>query len=144
MALTNCPVCDHENSDAAFHCASCGHPFESTKHTGPWGAVTNAKTPINVFALAMMAGASIFGYSATNVEGPEALKAFTYSLHTFLAVVGMFFLTLLFCRSAMYPPTAAGDAQATSGQDKPGVAAGLIGVILVAYGVYQAFAWLSE
>ncbi len=145
MALTKCPECTHENSDKALHCVSCGHPVETTiQASSPWAAVTKAKTPINVFALAMMAGASVFGYSATKVEGAEALKAFTYSLHTFLAVVGMFFLTLLFCRSAIYHPDEVSRSHTTLGQDKPGVAAGLIGLILIAYGLYQAFASLTQ
>jgi hypothetical protein len=145
MPLTKCPECDHEISDKAVHCVSCGHPVETTNQVpGPWAAVTRAKTPINVFALAMMAGASVFGYSATKVEGTDALKAFTYSLHTFLAVVGMFFLTLLFCRSAIYHPNELSDAQAKLGQDRPGIAAGVIGLIFVAYGLYQAFATLSH
>ena len=148
MALTGCPECKHENSDKAAHCAKCGHPFKMTNNeTGLWAAVTKAKTPINVFALAMMACAAVFGYSATKVESAEALRAFTYSLHTFLAVVGMFFLTLLFCRSAIYHPnelSKQSDSQMGVGHDKPGLAAGLICLLCLAYGMYQVYATWSQ
>lgn len=49
----------------------------------------------------MMACASLFGVSATQIEG-HALSAFTYALHIFLAIAGMFFICLLFCRSSIY------------------------------------------
>lgn len=143
MAIVSCPDCKREISDQAPTCVNCGHPFQAQRRQGVWDAVTQARTPINVFALAMMAGASVFGYSATRVEGPESLRAFTYSLHTFLAVVGMFFLTLLFCRSAIYHPNDVDIDPASPTQDRPIIAAGLIGTLLIAYGIYQAFATLS-
>jgi nitrate reductase gamma subunit len=94
-----------------------------------------------VFALAMMACAAVFGASATLLK-ENSLSAFTYSLHTFLAVTGMFFLTLLFCRKAIYPPSDlvwAMKHKVDLGSDRPVLAAVLIGIMLVFYGYYQGF-----
>lgn len=45
--------------------------------TSPWSAVTRSRTPINVFAIAIIACAAILGASATQIKGPESLIAFT-------------------------------------------------------------------
>ncbi|MEH6652086.1 MAG: hypothetical protein V7707_18845 [Motiliproteus sp.] len=80
--------------------------------------------------------------SATQVVSDNALTAFTYSLHTFLAVTGMFFVTILFCRKGVYHPDdlakAKRDGLSDMGDDKPVVAAVLIGLMMLAYGLYQA------
>lgn len=106
-----------------------------------WKAVTKARTPINVFAIAMMAAASLFGASSTQIEGHE-LEAFTYSLHIFLAVAGMFFACLLFCKSSIYHPEELAKAKRDGFEfapDRPVLAASLIGVILTGYAAYQGW-----
>lgn len=150
MPLISCPDCDHSISDQAPACPNCGRPtgnIKSSAKSGAWQAVVKSRTPINVFALAMMACASVFGFSATNME-EDALKAFTYSLHVFLALSGMFFVCLLFCRSAIYHPEDLAKAKqqgVTFGKDRPVLAAVLIGGLILIYGAYQAglFEWLE-
>jgi len=143
MALLECPDCKGEISDQASACPKCGRPRESKdalgSWTGAWQAVGKTKTPINVFALAMMACAAVFGFSATQL-GENALAAFTYALHTFLAIAGMFFVILLFCRRAIYHPDDLAKAKEHGvdfGEDKPLLAAVLIGAMMIAYGGYQ-------
>lgn len=145
MALMKCADCGQEVSDAASACVKCGRPRDSAAPTGTWreawSATTRAKTPINVFALAMMACAAVFGVSATFLK-EDPLLAFTYSLHTFLAVSGMFFVTLLFCRKAIYHPddlARSKDHNVDLGPDRPVLAAILMGVMFFAYGIYQGF-----
>lgn len=131
-------------SEKAVACPHCGCPREgrdkgAAEDSGVWQAVLKSRTPINVFALAMMACASVFGFSATRL-GEDALVAFTYSLHVFLAVAGMFFVCLLFCRSAIYHPDDLAKAKRAGvelGKDRPVVAAVLIVSMMVAYGIYQ-------
>ena len=93
-------------------------------------AVTKSSTLINVFALAMMACAAILGASATQVDNICDLTAFTYTLHIFLAVSGMFFATILFCRKGMYHPEDLAKAKQAGvedlGHDKPMIAARFI------------------
>jgi ribose/xylose/arabinose/galactoside ABC-type transport system permease subunit len=107
-----------------------------------WGAVTRSKTPINLFAIAMMCCAAIFGMSATQIENANSLIAFTYTLHTFLAVSGMFFVTILFCRKGVYHPDdlakAKRDGLSDFGEDRPVIAAVLIALMLIAYCFYHA------
>ncbi len=99
--------------------------------------------PINVFALAMMACAAVLGVSSTSVDNTFALKAFTYSLHIFLAVSGMFFATILFCRKGLYHPDDLVVAKRAGvddlGNDNPVVAAVIICLIVLAYGSYQIY-----
>ncbi|EDY81578.1 hypothetical protein VDG1235_1196 [Verrucomicrobiia bacterium DG1235] len=111
-----------------------------------WKAVTKARTPINVFALAMMGAASVFGASATQIKGAE-LTAFTYALHIFLAVAGMFFVCLLFCRSAIYHPEDLANAKKSGydpAPDRPLLAAILIGVMFLGYTLYQGWIYSKE
>jgi len=147
MSLIKCPECDQEVSDRAQVCVHCGNPL--TKDGQPsrgfglaWGAVTSARTPINVFALAMMACAAVMGVSAAGIQNACALTAFTYTLHIFLAVCGMFFVTLLFCRRNMYHPEDVAKVEEARGKvewgSRPILAAVLIGVMLTLYAVYQA------
>ena len=146
MPLKPCPECEHQISDRAVACPNCGHPRETTGETrdswrGLWQAVGHTKTPINVFALAMMACAAVFGYSATRLE-QEALKGLTYSLHTFLVIAGMFFVCLLFCRKAIYHPddlARVKDHGVDLGRDRPVLAAILIALMLAGYALYQGF-----
>ena len=146
MALRECPDCEQQVSDQAAACPKCGRPAEATGETsgswsGAWQAVGKTRTPINVFALAMMACAAVFGVSSIQVE-QATLPAFTYSLHTFITIAGMFFVILLFCRNAIYHPDDLATAKKHGvdlGEDKPVVAAVLIGVMMIAYGCYQAF-----
>ncbi len=95
----------------------------------------------------MMTCAAILGMSATQVNSPESLKAFTYTLHIFLAVTGMFFVTILFCRKGVYHPDDLAKAKREGlddlGEDKPEIAAIAIGLMLLAYGLYQAFFCLT-
>jgi hypothetical protein len=53
----------------------------------------------------------------------------------------MFFATILFCRKGMYHPTDLAKAKQAGvedlGQDKPILAAVLIIIMVIAYGVYQ-------
>jgi hypothetical protein len=143
MALVECPDCGAESSELALACVKCGRPREKEEPSGSWRsawtAAARARTPINVFALAMMACAAVFGFSATMIKD-DPLPAFTYSLHTFLAIAGMFFVTLLFCRKAVYHPDELASAKlrdANLGPDRPVLAAVLIGVMMIAYGLYQ-------
>lgn len=104
-------------------------------------AVSQARTPINVFALAMMACAALLGLSATQISGCDSRTAFTYTIHAFLAVAGMCFVTLLFCPSTIYHPRDLAQADQTRAEgpraDRPGIAAALIMLMLLAYGWYQ-------
>jgi hypothetical protein len=106
-----------------------------------WNTVTKSRTPINVFALAMMACSAILGISATRVDEICSLTAFTYTLHIFLAVSGMFFATILFCRKGIYHPEDLAKAKHAGvddlGQDRPVIAAVLICIMVIGYGVYQ-------
>lgn len=147
MSLIKCTDCGQEISEEATTCVKCGRPQTIPETTPPesariWDAVIKAKTPINIFALAMMACASVLGYSATKITGCEALTAFTYTIHAFLAVSGMFFLAILFCRKGIYHP---GDLSKLSpetvkhlGQDRPGIAALLIVAMILVYAFYQS------
>ncbi|RDH87194.1 MAG: hypothetical protein DIZ78_05155 [endosymbiont of Escarpia spicata] len=100
-----------------------------------------ARTPINVFALAMMACAAILGASATQVTGCDARTAFTYTIHAFLAVTVMFFVTLLFYRKGIYHPLDLVNVKdgvvKDVGKDRPEVAAVIICLMLVGYAAYQ-------
>ncbi len=104
-------------------------------------AANKARTPINIFAIAMMACASILGGSATLVDSCEALTAFTYTIHAFIGVSGMFFLAMLFCRKGIYHPQdldkVSSEVRSELGKDRPIVAAVLISVMMLAYGYYQ-------
>ncbi len=151
MAMIKCEECGHAISDKAERCISCGCPSgsaneESTKQTGmssAWSAVSRSRTPINLFAIAMMCCASILGMSATQIDTPESLKAFTYTLHVFMAVTGMFFVTILFCRKGVYHPDDLAKAKRDGlsdemGPDQPMIAAVLIIIMLCAYAAFQA------
>jgi hypothetical protein len=146
MGMSSCEDCGHDISDQAKMCIKCGRPLESTKKSlgiidGPWAAVTRSKTPINLFAIAMMSCSSILGMSATQVVSENSLTAFTYTLHIFMAVTGMFFVTILFCRKGIYHPEDLAKAKREGindiGEDKPIVAAVLIVLMLIAYGLFQ-------
>ena len=151
--MTRCEDCDHAVSDKAACCIQCGCPLGSMASdtadkskglmSGAWLAVSKSKTPINLFAIAMMSCSSILGMSAVHIDSPEALTAFTYTLHIFIAVTGMFFVTLLFCRKGVYHPDDLAKAKRDGitddlGEDRPEVAAVLILIMLTAYAVYQA------
>jgi hypothetical protein len=150
MSLIKCPECNQEISNQAELCVNCGNPInkaieqQSYLNTA-WNTVTKSRTPINVFALAMMACSAILGVSATQVDGIYSLTAFTYTLHIFLAVSGMFFATILFCRKGMYHPEDLAKAKRAGvddlGEDNPIIAAVLIFLMVLAYGAYQ---WDSE
>lgn len=145
MPLDPCPDCEENVSSRAESCPRCGCPLTESDEIGggrkgAWNAVLKSRTPINVFALAMMACASILGVSAVNLD-TDALVGFTYTLHIFLAVSGMFFVCLIFCPRSMYHPDDLVRAQKEGVElerNRPVVAASLIGVMLVAYGLYQA------
>jgi heme/copper-type cytochrome/quinol oxidase subunit 2 len=89
----------------------------------------------------MMSCSSILGMSATRVVSDNSLIAFTYTLHIFMAVTGMFFVTILFCRKGIYHPDDLAKAKREGitdmGEDKPIVAAVLIVLMLIAYGLFQ-------
>jgi predicted ferric reductase len=146
MTMIQCENCQYELSDQALTCIKCGHPQYDkdsliTEKNSAWNAVTRSKTPINLFAIAMMSCAAILGMSAVTIDNDYALIAFTYTLHIFLAVTGMFFLTILFCRKAVYHPEDLAKAKKAGledlGNDRPILAAVLIGLMLLAYGLYQ-------
>jgi hypothetical protein len=148
MSLVKCEDCGQEISDQALMCVKCGRPSGASNESrsfwqGAWAAVTKSKTPINLFAIAMMSCAAILGMSATRIKSETSLEAFTYTLHTFLAVAGMFFVTILFCRKGIYHPDdlakAKRDGISDMGEDRPVIAAMLIFIMLIAYGLYQAF-----
>jgi hypothetical protein len=66
MSIIKCLECGQDISDQATLCVKCGypiHPAEESpdKKSALWNAVTKARTPINIFALAMMACASVLG-----------------------------------------------------------------------------------
>jgi len=146
VSLVKCLDCGAEISDKAVACVRCGRPLGNAeqhpvKSSTLWSTVTKARTPINVFALAMMACAAVLGYSATQVTGCDARTVFTYAIHAFLAVSGMFFLAILFCRKGIYHPEDLGNVKPEVlkelGKDRPVVAAALIMFLLLAYGFYQ-------
>ncbi|MCW8884990.1 MAG: zinc ribbon domain-containing protein [Motiliproteus sp.] len=146
MSLIKCSECDHEISDKAKFCISCGFPLDKdeeteTKQSLGWHTASKARTPINIFALAMMCCASILGGSATFVDTCQSQTAFTYTIHAFLAVSGMFFLTILFCRKGVYHPEdldkVSPEVREELGADKPHIAAALIAAMMFAYGAYQ-------
>ncbi len=144
MAMIQCENCGYALSEQAVNCVQCGHPqHEKAQGETPsaWSAVTRSKTPINLFAIAMMSCAAILGMSAVTIDNEYALIAFTYTLHIFLAVTGMFFITILFCRKAIYHPEDLAKAKEAGlddlGNDNPVLAAILIGGMLLIYGVYQ-------
>lgn len=94
-----------------------------------------------MFGFAMMMCAAIFGYSSTQI-GTDALTAFTYAIHIFLAVAGMFFVCLLFCRKSIYHPDDLIKAKQEGvdlGPGRPVLAAVLIGIMMLGYAAYQAF-----
>ena len=111
------------------------------KNSALLNVANKAKTPINIFAIAMMACASILGGSATLVESCESLTAFTYTIHAFIAVSGMFFLAMLFCRKGIYHPQdlekVSSEVRSELGRDRPVIAAVLIALMMLAYGYYQ-------
>lgn len=144
MSLINCSECNQETSDQAQACVKCGHPLEKavqSQKKGLWNTVAKARTPINIFALAMMACASVLGASATQIADCYALTAFTYTIHSFIAVSGMFFLAILFCRKGIYHPEDLNKVKPEVlkelGTDKPIIAAILIAAMMSAYGYYQ-------
>lgn len=146
MSLMKCPDCGHEISDQAPLCINCGRPSNqqaglSGNPASVWNAVTRARTPINIFALTMAICGSVLGVSATQIENCYAGAAFTYTIHAFLAVSGMFFLAILFCRKGVYHPQdlekIGSDVLGELGKDRPVAAASLIIVMLFAYGLYQ-------
>jgi hypothetical protein len=150
MSLIKCSECNQEISNQAAICVKCGNPTNKSPEQGShfntaWNTVTKSRTPINVFALAMMACSAILGVSATEIDGICDLTAFTYTLHVFLAVSGMFFATILFCRKGMYHPEDLAKAKQAGidefGEDKPVIAAVLICIMIVSYGLYH---WDSE
>ncbi|MBL3527848.1 MAG: hypothetical protein JMN27_10695 [gamma proteobacterium endosymbiont of Lamellibrachia anaximandri] len=96
---------------------------------------------ILIFAIAMMCCTSVLGGSATFVESCESQTAFTYTIHAFIAVSGMFFLTLLFCRKGIYHPEdldkVSLEVRNDLGADRPFIAAALIAIMMFSYGAYQ-------
>ncbi|MBT8126632.1 MAG: hypothetical protein KJP15_04060 [Gammaproteobacteria bacterium] len=146
MRLSKCTECGHDVSNKAAACIHCGHPNDMmTRPHAPlataWNAVTTSRTPINVFALAMMACSAILGASATQIDNACDLTAFTYTLHIFLAISGMFFATILFCRKGMYHPEDLAKAKQAGvedlGHDKPMIAAIFICLMVGGYTVYH-------
>ncbi len=146
MSLIPCSECKKEISSNALMCIHCGNPMaasdnEPGKMTQMWNAVTKARTPINIFALAMMACASVLGFSATDINTAVSLTAFTYAIHAFLAVTAMFFLTILFVKKGLYHPEDLGKVKSEVlkdfGKDQPMIAAVIIVVMLFSYGYYQ-------
>ena len=145
MGLVKCSECEHQISDKAKFCVNCGCPLQEEppedKQSLGWSTASKARTPINIFALAMMCCASILGGSATFVESCESQTVFTYTIHAFIAVSGMFFLTLLFCRKGVYHPEdldkVSTEVRKELGTDQPHIAAALITFMMLAYGAYQ-------
>ena len=116
---------------------------QDDKESSLLSAANKARTPINVFAIAMMACASVLGGSATMIDGCYSLTAFTYTIHAFIAVSGMFFLTLLFCRKGIYHPKDMDEVSLATrsdlGKDRPELAAFLIAGMMIGYACYQYF-----
>jgi hypothetical protein len=146
MSLFKCVECDQEISDKADICVKCGYPLDAIKKSDSnknilWNAVTKTKTPINVFALAMMACASLLGVSATQISDCYSHSAFTYTIHSFIAISGMFFLAVLFCRKGIYHPADLDKVKRETlkdlGKDRPFLAAILIAAMMVGYSYYQ-------
>ena len=70
MSLVKCLECGQEISDQAEICVKCGRPLDAREESNSnrsmlWNAATKTRTPITVFAFAMMACASVPGASAT-------------------------------------------------------------------------------
>lgn len=146
MAMTNCKDCGQEISERAASCVKCGCPLDDAPNgngalNGAWAAVTRSRTPINLFAIAIMSCSAILGMSATQIESANSLIAFAYTLHVFIAVTGMFFVTILFCRNGVYHPDdlakAKRDGVGDLGEDRPLMAAALIVLMMIGYGLYQ-------
>ena len=144
--MTSCEDCGHEISDRAVSCVKCGCPLDGVTRSngalnGAWAAVTRSRTPINLFAIAIMSCSAVLGMSATQIESANSLIAFKYTLHVFMAVTGMFFVTILFCRKGVYHPDDLAKAKREGvddlGEDRPLLAAVLIVLMLFAYGLYQ-------
>lgn len=147
MSIIKCLECGQDISDQAKLCVKCGYPIQPSeespdKKSALWNAVTKARTPINIFALAMMACASVLGVSATGIDDCYSLTAFTYTIHVFIAVSGMFFLAILFCRKGIYHPEELSNVKSEVfvelGVDRPVIAAVLISLMMLAYGYYQS------
>jgi hypothetical protein len=148
VSLIKCPDCDHDVSDEASVCIHCGRPLKSVPGKRPalsnaWDAVTRSRTPINVFALAMMACAAVLGASSTQIDNVCDLTAFTYTLHIFLALCGMFFATVLFSRRGIYHPADLAKAKQSGmldlGRDHPVVAAVFICLMVAGYTGYRVY-----
>jgi hypothetical protein len=146
MSLVKCSECHQEISDQAEICIKCGRPLDAKETLDSnksmlWSAVTKTRTPINVFALAMMACASVLGASSTQITDCYSHSAFTYTIHSFLAISAMFFLAILFCRKGMYHPDDLDKVRPETlrdlGKDRPIIAAFLIAAMMSGYGYYQ-------
>jgi len=143
MSTTKCPDCDHVVSELAFACVNCGRltdygiKKQENTNSSMWDVITRLRAPINVFAFAMMAAAAVFGMYSVDVMADNDLKAFAFSLHVFLAVAGMFFVTLLFCPGRIYHPNDLTNYDLK--QDRPEIAAIIIVAMLVLYAFYQSY-----
>lgn len=146
MDVKKCSECGQDLARDAILCIKCGHPMSDTavplsKTDQMWNAVIKARTPINIFALAMMACAAVLGVSAVHVDNCHARIAFTYTLHAFMAVAGMFFLTLLFVKRGLYHPEDLNKVNPAIlekfGRERSGIAAAIIVVMLFGYAIYQ-------
>lgn len=61
-------------------------------------------TPLKFFGLVAMLCLPVFSLAAANVRDKLSYDAFIYTLHTYLAVVGMFALISLFSPRSLYHP----------------------------------------
>ena len=143
MSTKKCPDCDHVVSELALACVNCGRltDYGIKKHenssSSMWDVITRLRAPINVFAFAMMTAAAVFGMYSVDVIADTDLKAFAFSLHVFLAIAGMFFVTLLYCPGRIYHPNDLNGYKFE--QDRPDIAAAIIVTMLVLYAAYQLY-----
>ena len=110
MAITKCSECGKEISDKAVMCVGCGYPLTDTS-SGTIGqftksalrTVTEVRSPINVFTFGMLLCSAVFALSSTMVVAIDK-DAFKWAIHMFLAIVGLFYLIILYCPKALYRP----------------------------------------
>jgi len=97
-------------------------------------------TPLKFFGLASILCLPVFSIAATFVRDRLSYDAFIYTLHTYLAVVGMFALISLFSPRSLYHPRELHDMQARDllPRHNPVLPCAIALIALAMYLTYQA------
>jgi hypothetical protein len=122
-------------------------PPEPTE-TGGWSRIMAATgSPLKLFALIVLVCNAVFGVAAASMGD---LKAFTYSIHMFLAVVASFVLIALWSPRSLYHPKeilelkalekGSKDDETMLPPDRPWVATGILVAGVIFYALYQLIA----